>query len=391
MMLKDKVAVIYGAGGAVGGAVARAFASEGAKVFVTGRKPAPVEAVAKEIAAAGGSAEPAAVDALDERAVDEHLQSVIDKAGRVDISFNAVGVPDTDIVGVPLVELDLERFSLPITAYATSYFLTARLAARRMVASKSGVIMTVTAIPARPGTPLNGGYGPAQAAKEALTRELSAELATSGHSRGRSATARDAGDGLAEGGLRGQGHSDMTWEQWQELLASTTHARRGSDAGGDGEHGGLRGFRQGERDDRNDRQPDHGEPGRLSDWMRMIDAAQLRELCLAFPGSAETFPFGPETSVFKVAGKMFALSQLAEHPLRVSLKCEPQLAEELRTTHPAVLPGYHLNKRHWNTVVIDGSMPELIIRDMIEDSYDLVVSNLPLSRRRALDWDPDAA
>jgi predicted DNA-binding protein (MmcQ/YjbR family) len=123
----------------------------------------------------------------------------------------------------------------------------------------------------------------------------------------------------------------------------------------------------------------------------MIDAAELRELCLAFPGSAETFPFGSKTSVFKVAGKMFALSQLAEQPLRVSLKCEPQLAEQLRTTHPAVLPGYHLNKRHWNTVIIDSSIPEVMIRDMIEDSYDLVVSKLPMSRRRALNWAPDQA
>jgi predicted DNA-binding protein (MmcQ/YjbR family) len=121
----------------------------------------------------------------------------------------------------------------------------------------------------------------------------------------------------------------------------------------------------------------------------MIGAAELRNLCLAFPGSAETFPFGPNTSVFKVAGKMFALSQLAEHPLRVSLKCEPQLAEQLRETHSAVLPGYHLNKRHWNTVIIDGSIPEQMIREMIEDSYDLVVSKLPMSRRQALNWEPD--
>jgi predicted DNA-binding protein (MmcQ/YjbR family) len=121
----------------------------------------------------------------------------------------------------------------------------------------------------------------------------------------------------------------------------------------------------------------------------MIGAAELRNFCLGFPGSIETFPFGPKTSVFKVAAKMFALSQLTEHPLRVSLKCEPQLAEQLRTTHPAVLPGYHLNKRHWNTVIIDGSIPEQMIRDMIEDSYDLVVSKLPISGRRALGWEPD--
>jgi predicted DNA-binding protein (MmcQ/YjbR family) len=118
----------------------------------------------------------------------------------------------------------------------------------------------------------------------------------------------------------------------------------------------------------------------------VIDAAKLRELCLAFPGSAETFPFGAKTSVFKVADKMFALSQLDEHPLRVSLKCEPQLAEQLRQTHPAVIPGYHLNKRHWNTVIIDGSMPEQMIKEMVEDSYDLVVSKLPIARRRELDW-----
>jgi NAD(P)-dependent dehydrogenase (short-subunit alcohol dehydrogenase family) len=108
-------------------------------------------------------------------ALDEHLQSVIDKAGRVDISFNAIGIPNAGILGVPLVELDVDQFSQPITTFATSYFLTARLAARRMVANKSGVIMTVTTLHSRTGTPLVGGYGPAQAAKQALTRDLSAE------------------------------------------------------------------------------------------------------------------------------------------------------------------------------------------------------------------------
>jgi predicted DNA-binding protein (MmcQ/YjbR family) len=115
-------------------------------------------------------------------------------------------------------------------------------------------------------------------------------------------------------------------------------------------------------------------------------AAELRNHCLAFPGSAETFPFGPDTSVFKVAGKIFALSRLTARPLQVSVKCEPLLAEQLRGAHPAVLPGYHLNKRHWNTLTIDGSLPDHMINDMIEDSYDLVVSGLPRSRRRALGW-----
>jgi predicted DNA-binding protein (MmcQ/YjbR family) len=123
----------------------------------------------------------------------------------------------------------------------------------------------------------------------------------------------------------------------------------------------------------------------------VIAAADLRELCLGFPGSEETFPFGAKTSVFKVAGKMFALSQLDQRPVRVSLKCEPPLAEDLRAAHAAVIPGYHLNKRHWNTVIIDGSIPDRAIRDMIEDSYDLVVSKLASSRRRALGWQPEDA
>jgi predicted DNA-binding protein (MmcQ/YjbR family) len=121
-----------------------------------------------------------------------------------------------------------------------------------------------------------------------------------------------------------------------------------------------------------------------------MNAAELRDHSLAFAGAEETFPFGPETSVFKVSGKMFALSQLGADSLRVSLKCEPELAEALRGAHAAVLPGYHLNKRHWNTVIIDGSIPDAAIRNMIEDSYDLVVSKLPRARRRALGWRGDA-
>jgi NAD(P)-dependent dehydrogenase (short-subunit alcohol dehydrogenase family) len=226
MMLKDNVAVIYGAGGAIGGAVARAFASEGAQLFLTGRHLAPVEAVAEGIVSAGGSAEAASVDALDEQGIDQHLQSVTDKAGSIDISFNAIGIPNPK-VRVPLVELDVEQFTLPIATYTRSHFLTARLAARRMVANRSGVIMTVTAVISRTGTPLVGGGGPANAAVEALTRELSAELAP---------------QGIRVVGLRPQGipetgrikesfelyakASGMTWEQFHELLASRTHTRR---------------------------------------------------------------------------------------------------------------------------------------------------------------------
>ena len=226
-MLKDKVAVIYGAGGAMGSAVARAFATEEANLFLTGRHLAPVEAVAKEVDSSGGSAEAAEVDALDEQAVDQHLQSVIDKAGRIDISFNAVGIPDAEILGVPLVELDVEQFSLAITAYTRSYFLTARLAARRMVATRSGVIMTVTSIPSRTGTPLQGGYPPAMAAKEALTRDLSAELAPQGiRVVGLRPQAMPETGRIKEGFELYAKASDMTWEQFQESLAGRTHTRR---------------------------------------------------------------------------------------------------------------------------------------------------------------------
>jgi predicted DNA-binding protein (MmcQ/YjbR family) len=119
-----------------------------------------------------------------------------------------------------------------------------------------------------------------------------------------------------------------------------------------------------------------------------VTPAELRRACLAMPGAAETFPFGPENSVFKVAGKIFAISRLDRAPsLRVSLKCEPGLAEQLRASHAAITPGYHLNKRHWNTVDLDdGSIPDAMVRDMIEDSYDLIVAQLPKRTRQALGW-----
>ena len=118
-----------------------------------------------------------------------------------------------------------------------------------------------------------------------------------------------------------------------------------------------------------------------------MNATELRRLCLGFPGAVEERPFGPITTTFKVAGKIFALSALESQPLRVSLKCEPELAEQLRASYPAIVPGYHLNKRHWNTVTIDGSLPDALLRDLIEDSSDLVVSALPKRVRDELGWD----
>ncbi len=117
-----------------------------------------------------------------------------------------------------------------------------------------------------------------------------------------------------------------------------------------------------------------------------MDADELRRCCLAHPGAIEDFPFGPETSVFKVAGKLFALSALDREPLAVSAKCEPELAAQLRHTYPEIRPGYHLNKRHWNTIALDGSLPDQLVRDLIEDSYDLIVSALPKRVREELGW-----
>ena len=119
-----------------------------------------------------------------------------------------------------------------------------------------------------------------------------------------------------------------------------------------------------------------------------MDATELRRWCLHHAGAIEDFPFGPETSVFKVGGKMFALSALDGEPLTVSVKCEPDLAVALRDSYAAVRPGYHLNKRHWNTVSVDGDLPDQLVRDMIEDSYDLVVSALPKRLREQLGWAP---
>lgn len=103
-----------------------------------------------------------------------------------------------------------------------------------------------------------------------------------------------------------------------------------------------------------------------------MTAAQLRKLCLRFAAAEETFPFGPETSVFKVGGKMFALAQLKRAPLKVSVKCEPELGEQLRGTYDEIEPGYHLNKRHWLTITCGGAAGDDLVRELVAASYDLV-------------------
>ncbi|WP_280436253.1 SDR family NAD(P)-dependent oxidoreductase [Nocardia carnea] len=227
LLLENKNAVIYGAGGAVGHAVARTFAREGARVFLAGRTASRVETVAEEIAAGGGAAEATQVDALDETAVAEHLDAVIEKAGGVDISFNAVGLRNTTLQGVPLADLAVEDFMRPITEHVRANFLTARLAGRHMTAKGSGVIMTVTSIPSRIANPLMGGVAVAMAAEEALIRDLSVEFAPHGV---RVAGVRTQGmpdSGTIEEvfGIHAEAHG-ITREQFQHMVAERTHRKR---------------------------------------------------------------------------------------------------------------------------------------------------------------------
>jgi 3-oxoacyl-[acyl-carrier protein] reductase len=177
MLLEHKNAIVYGGGGSVGGAVARAFAREGAKVFLAGRTLESLEEVAEEIAAAGGVAETAQVDALDERAVDELADVVAEKAGGIDVSFNAIF--NDDVQGKPLAEMPFEHFARPITKAMRNQFLTARAAARHMVEQGSGVILTITG-GYREAFPTIGGTVVAWAAIEAQCRQWACELGPQG-------------------------------------------------------------------------------------------------------------------------------------------------------------------------------------------------------------------
>ncbi len=156
-MLENRIAVIYGGGGAIGGAIARAFGRQGAKLFLAGRTLARLDAVAKEVTAAGGVVETARVDALDERTVNAHADAVASKAGRIDISLNAVGIPH--VQGKPITELSLEEFELPITAYARTNFITAKAAARHMMKARRGVILTLSTPGSRMAVSGVLGYG----------------------------------------------------------------------------------------------------------------------------------------------------------------------------------------------------------------------------------------
>ena len=178
MLLESKIAMIYGGGGSIGGAVARSFASEGAKVFLAGRTLATLDRVAEEISAAGGAAETTQVDALDEEAVDKHADAVAEKAGGIDVSFNAIG--HGDVHGAPLLDMPFDDFARPITIAMRTQFLTTRAAARHMVKRGSGVILAITATTARHAIPNVGGTGVTFDAIESLCRQWACELGPHG-------------------------------------------------------------------------------------------------------------------------------------------------------------------------------------------------------------------
>jgi len=227
MILKNKIAIIHGAGGDIGAAVARAFAREGAKLFLSGRTLRPVEALAADIASSGGIAEAAQVDALDEQAVEKYVSAVAEKTGRIDVSFNAISVAKELHSKVPLTELSEAQFSLPIFTYTRANFLTARSAARRMVPKRSGVILMITGTPGRAGFANVGGSAPAYAALAALTRSFSAELGPHGvralclmpNAIPETATIRENFERYAKG-------LNITRAQFQAQVESMTHLKR---------------------------------------------------------------------------------------------------------------------------------------------------------------------
>ena len=213
MLLEDKNAVVYGGGGKVGGAVAHAFAREGARVFLAGRTLATLDAVSEGIRSAGGVAETAQVDALDEMTVDEHADAVAQEAGSIDISFNLISYGD--VQGTPLVEMPLEDFERPVMTAVRTQFLTSRAAARHMIRQGSGVILTFGGAGGR--DPIRdytsggfqvylGGFQVALGALEVLRRQLAVELGP---------------HGIRVVTLQSGGVPETTREDWREAITQS--------------------------------------------------------------------------------------------------------------------------------------------------------------------------
>jgi len=178
MLLVSRNAVVYGAGGSMGGAVARAFAREGAAVFLAGRTMAKLNEVAEDIRSAGGRAGTAQVDALDQQAVERHADEMVNQAGSIDVSFNAISL--SEVQDIPLVDMSLDDFLRPVMNAALTHFVTATAAARRMTAQGSGVIVMLSSSAARESRHRLGGFNLACAAIEALTRSLAGEVGRHG-------------------------------------------------------------------------------------------------------------------------------------------------------------------------------------------------------------------
>jgi len=178
MLLKEKNAIVYGAAGSMGGAVARAFARAGANVFLAGRTLAKLDKVADEIRAEGGVAETAEVDAMDQSSVDAHADEVAKAAGRIDISFNAISI--RTVQNIPLVKISLDDFMAPIVDACRTHFVTTTTAARHMTAQGSGVIVLLSSTSALESRHEMGGFNLACACIEALTRSLAGEVGRHG-------------------------------------------------------------------------------------------------------------------------------------------------------------------------------------------------------------------
>jgi NAD(P)-dependent dehydrogenase (short-subunit alcohol dehydrogenase family) len=213
MLLEGKNAVIYGAGGSIGGAVARAFAREGARVYLAGRTQAKLDKVAEDIRSAGGVAETAQVDALDEQAVDRYVDAVAEKAGGIDISFNVISYDD--VQGTPLAEMALEDFERPVMTAVRTQFLTSRAAARHMIRQRSGVILTFGGACGR--DPIRdyysggfqvylGGFQVALGAIDVLRRQLAVELGP---------------HGIRVVTLQSGGVPETTREDWREAITES--------------------------------------------------------------------------------------------------------------------------------------------------------------------------
>jgi NAD(P)-dependent dehydrogenase (short-subunit alcohol dehydrogenase family) len=224
-LLAGKVAVVYGAAGAIGGAVCRAFAREGAQLFLAGRTFERVEALARELGQAGATARPAAVDALDRDSVEKHLSEVVRNAGRVDVSFNLIGLGGDQ--GQSLTAMTREAFDLPIANAMRTHFLTATAAARHMEKQRSGVILALTAQVARKPYVASGGFGVACAAIEGLCRQLAIELGPKGI---RVVTLRSSGSPDAPGVAAAIGEhakaAGVSLEAFEARIAEKTMLKR---------------------------------------------------------------------------------------------------------------------------------------------------------------------